>query len=260
MQSMTLTPRQKKVLDYISTRTSCTIDELCTALHISPSTARRAFSALDAEGLIQRYRGGAACLAPNAPEPPVVCRSRDMLPEKAALARKAASFIHDGDVVLLTAGSTIYQICRYLGAFRGLTVLTDSLLVLQTLSKNANIQLIMLGGVINTDEQCATGFLTLDHLAHFNIDIMFTSAKALSIQHGLLTDDLQHMAQYRAFMQHSGLLVALMDHTKLYQTGKAVLYNYSEIGCLLLDDAVPSTAADALREQAAPIVYCSLDR
>ena len=257
MENAALSTRQKKVLEYIKTRESAGLEEICRDLSISESTARRMLSALEEKKLVKRFRGGAMMPpAENVPELPVVRRSQEMLREKRALARAACGHIKNGDTILLTSGSTVQQLCAFLGDFTELTVLTDSLLVQNELMHNKNIQLVLLGGILNAQEQCTYGFLTTENAAHFKIDTMFTSAKGLNVHRGFMTDDMQHMPLYRRFMKLSDRVIALADHTKLYQDGKAVLYNFSEVSLLLLDDAVPRPLVRTMQENGCAVSLC----
>ena len=259
MESTLLTARQRKVLEYIKARESAGLEDICRDCSISESTARRMLTVLEGKQLVKRFRGGAMMPpAENAPELPVVRRSQEMLREKRAIARAACGHIKDGDTILLTSGSTVQQVCAYLDDFTDLTVLTDSLLVHSALMHNRNIQLVLLGGILNAEEQCTYGFLTTDNAARFKIDTMFTSAKGLNVHRGFMTDDMQHMPLYRRFMELSDRVIALADHTKLYQDGRAILYDYAEISLLLMDDAVPRPLVRALQENGCTVSLCPM--
>ena len=259
MGTLPLTDRQKKVYELVKLRDSVGLDDICQELNMSESTARRILSTLEKQSYILRFRGGAMMPpAENTPEPPVVHRAQESLREKRAIARTAASYIHNGDTLLLTSGSTVLQICPFLEDFKGLTVLTDSLLVQNALAHSGEICVVLLGGILNADEQCTYGFLTTENASRFKIDLMFSGTKALNIQRGCMTDDMQHMPLYRNFMELSDRVIILADHTKLHQRGSVVLFSYSEINHLLMDEGVPQHFVRALTDSGCPVSLCPL--
>lgn len=252
-----LSARQVKVLEFLEEVKSADLEMICSKLHISESTARRILSTLDEKKLIQRYRGGAMIAASeNDHEPPVVCRSRKMEAEKDAIARVACEYIHDGDTILLTAGTTISRMCSYMEHFRNLTVLTDSLLVSRELSRCGGIRLFMLGGLIDPDEQCTYGFLTQENIERFKVDTLFVSSRALDPKLGLLTDDMQHMLLYKQYLLHTDKVIALMDHSKLFTSGTGILYQKSDIDLLLIDDQAPADAIRAFTAERPTVRLC----
>lgn len=255
-----LSARQMKVLEFLEEAKSANMETICSALNISESTARRTLSTLDEKKLIQRYRGGAMIVSSGEDhEPPVVCRSRKMVREKDAIAKAACEYIHDGDTILLTAGTTVSRMCGYLHRFRGLTVLTDSLQVEQALANCREIQVCMLGGMVDPDEQCTYGFLTQENIGRFKADTLFVSGKALDPRLGILTDDMQHMLLYRQYLLHTDKVVALMDHSKLFSSGKGILYQKSDIDHLLIDDRAPAEAISALTAERPFVRLCPVD-
>lgn len=255
-----LSARQIKVLEFLEEAKSANTETICSALNISESTVRRTLSTLDAKKLIRRYRGGAMIVSSNEdPEPPVICRSRKMVQEKDAIAKAACEYIHDGDTILLTAGTTVSRMCCYLQDFQELTVLTDSLQVVRALENCRNIQVCMLGGLVDPEQQCTYGFLTQENIGRFKADTLFVSGKALDPRLGILTDDMQHMLLYRQYLLHTDKVVALMDHSKLFSSGKGILYQKSDIDHLLMDDRVPAEAINTLTAECPFVQLCPVD-
>lgn len=256
MDGKKLSERQKKVLSLIEEQGSISTERLCENLSISESTARRLLMTLEEKKYIRRFRGGAMILRSNRPEPPVLRRSQESRAEKEAIAHRALRYIHEGDTILLSAGSTVLELCPLLKGFQHLTVLTDSLLVQNALMYEENIQLILLGGILNSSEQCTYGFFTSDNAAHFRINTFFTGAKAISVRHGLMTDDFQHLPQYRSFRECADRTVAMAHHQKLYQDGVATLLRFQEVDALLIDSGLPQSLAGDLREAGCNLELC----
>ena len=120
MDGKKLSERQKKVLALIEEQGSVSTERLCEYLSISESTARRVLMTLEGKKYIRRFRGGAMILRSNRPEPPVLRRSQESHAEKEAIARRALQYIHEGDTILLSAGSTVLELCPLLKDFQHL--------------------------------------------------------------------------------------------------------------------------------------------
>ncbi|GHV24173.1 GntR family transcriptional regulator [Spirochaetia bacterium] len=250
--------RLTQIFEFIKERKTASVEAICRTFSISQSTVRRMLISLERENRINRFRGGAIAILQNTPELPVMRRMEVMETEKRALARHAVRYIHDRDTILLTSGSTIRHLTGLLDGFSQLTVLTDSILVLNDLMYKKNINLVMLGGQVYLEEQCTYGFLPADNASHFKINTMFTSVKSISVNHGFMTDDLQHMPYYRKLMQLSEKVIVLADHNKFYIDGTAILYHFSEVDRLLTGDAVPDPLAVELKEKIRNVDLCGL--
>ena len=101
--------------------------------------------ALVEEGRIRRVHGGAILVRRATPEEPILSRSQAKGIEKEKIGRATGAFINDGETIFLGSGTTVLEVARNL-TDRNLTIITNSLPVINLMAERTNITLIALGG------------------------------------------------------------------------------------------------------------------
>lgn len=226
-----------ELIRYLTQRGSAKVSDFSRDLFLSESTVRRALNALEEQGKLKRFHGGASLLDP-AVHSPIRQRQVSRLKQKDAIGRLAATFIKEGMTLLLMGGTTVNAVCPYLKGIR-LTVITSSLPVMNELAWEEKITVILLGGVLNPAEMEVRGGLTHLALERLRADLMLTGTTGLHPIHGLMTDDPNGVETYQACMRISDQVIVLADHTKCEQyEGTTVLCPLSEINCLITDDGL----------------------
>jgi len=242
--------KYKELLEYLQHHGNAKVSELTRALFLSESTVRRALSALEAQGKLHRFHGGAASADPGK-QAFVRQRKVSRSEEKDAIGRLAASFVEEGMTLLMMGGTTVHAICPYLKGKR-LTVITSSLPVVNDLVWEEKMTLILLGGVLNPPEMEVRGGLMQLALERLRADLMFTGVTGLHPIHGLMTDDPNGVETYTSCMNVSDQVFVLADHTKCeHYWGTTVLCELKDISCLITDGSM-SPAARAYYEERAP--------
>src|SRR5579884_3296250 len=140
-----------------------TVAELSERLGVSPATVRRDLKLLAEQGQATRTYGGAVT-GPRAAEWTLGQKERHAGPEKDLIAAHAAALVADGDVLLLDAGTTTGRLAHHLRDRAGLTVLTNGINTLVTLSHCPDITLITLGGQLRHTSQALIGPLAEETL------------------------------------------------------------------------------------------------
>ena len=91
--------RQGKILELLSENVSISVAKLSKLLYVSQPTIRRDLNALAAQKKVVRTHGGV--LLRNLPdeEIPLMWRDEQNNASKKAIAKKAAEYIHNGDII-----------------------------------------------------------------------------------------------------------------------------------------------------------------
>lgn len=79
-------------------------------------------------------------------DPPIDHKTLINTHKKERIAEVAVGFIHDGDSIILDAGSTVLQMVPMLSRFNNITVMTNSLHIVNALSELDNEQLSLMPG------------------------------------------------------------------------------------------------------------------
>ena len=239
--------RQSLILDLLLRQGRLTVAEIVERFKVSEATARRDLEALAEQGKIQRVHGGALPVRQAPPEPPLLQRESEQFFEKHRIAQAAAALVQDGETVFIASGSTTLQVARQLRG-RPLTVITNSLPVMNTLANVPNMSLIGIGGELRQSELSFVGHIAEQAIAELRADKVILGVHALSIEHGLTSDYLPEVLTDRAILKIGREVILVADHTKFNTASTAFIAPITAVHCLVTDSAAPAEQVAALRE------------
>jgi DeoR/GlpR family transcriptional regulator of sugar metabolism len=216
--SSTAETRQKKCLEYIESHKYSTVADLVAFLQVSPITVRRDLDLLDRHNLVTRVYGGVVpfsySAAPsNDPSVANTLRLNMNAEEKKLLAQKAASFVQDGQVVFIDAGSTCYYIARYLSE-KKLMVVTHSLTVVNFLKQFPNIRLLMISGEYYPNLDAFIGVEDSSLLQNIALDIAFIGTAYFDLSKGCFNDTFTEREIKNTANSHARESYIIFDSTK----------------------------------------------
>ncbi|MEK0164380.1 DeoR/GlpR family DNA-binding transcription regulator [Phaeobacter sp. A36a-5a] len=159
--------------------------EMAKVLKVSEETVRRTIKALAKQGLVQRVHGGAYLAGPDAADS-FFRRISKYTAEKQSIAARALDHVTDGMAVFLDVGSTTAFVAKALRSRAGLTVVTNSIGVAQTLANHNGNRVHFLGGEIQSNERGTFGHVAEQQVQEFALDVAVLSADAFSAKHGAL--------------------------------------------------------------------------
>ncbi|MFF4221977.1 DeoR/GlpR family DNA-binding transcription regulator [Streptomyces abikoensis] len=189
--------------------------ELARVVQTSEVTVRRDVRALEAEGLLDRRHGGAVLPGGFTRESGFPQKSHLATAEKTAIADLAASFVEEGEAVVVGAGTTTQELARRLARVPGLTVVTNSLLVAQALAHANRVEVVMTGGTLRGSNYALVGSGAEQSLQGLRVSRAFLSGSGLTAERGLSTSNMLSASVDRALVQAAAEVVVLADHTKL---------------------------------------------
>ncbi len=245
--------RQGQVLRYIQEHKRATVDELMTHFGVSPATVRRDLDALEKQGKVRRFRGG-AMLGQAPPELPALQRSREQAEEKARISRAAAALVEDGDTIFLGSGTTILGVAKNLHGKQGITVITNSLLVVNELAHDKAIETVIIGGVLRHSELSMIGHIAEQALKEVRANKVFMGLRAIDLKNGLTNDYLPETLTDRAILNIGAQIIILADHTKCGVVSTAFLAPLSAVDMLITDEKTDPGFLDALKSEGVTIL------
>lgn len=241
--------RQQQLLRFIEQRGRVTIADACEQFDISVATARRDIEALAERGAVQRFHGGALAIRAAPPEPPVLQRATDQAAEKRRIAAAAAALVNDGETIFLSSGTTAHEVARNLRGHTNLTIITNSLLVIDELLDVPGITLVGLGGMLRRSEMSLIGHITELSLAELRADKVILGIRAIDVEHGLTNDYLPETMTDRAILKIGREVIVLADHTKCGRSAAAFVAPISGMHTLITDSNTQQSFIDAVSER-----------
>lgn len=236
-----------EIQKYIEEVHTVTVKELCEQFGISVSTARRVLIELEEKSIVRRMHGGATLLKSSQPERPIHRRTQQQEREKKAIAKAAAETVCEGDAILLMSGSTVNMMAPFLKDRSNITVLTNSIVVMNELLESKGVRTVFLGGVVDKRELRVVGEMTTVNLKNLRAAKVYFSGKAADPHWGILSDNLDEVPVYDMFLNAADSRYLLLDHTKFYEHGITVCAHWNQVTRLITDSGIAEKTLRALR-------------
>jgi len=148
----------------------------------------------------------------------------------------------------------VLEVARNLRNHRNLTVITNSLPVLNLLSGLKEITVISLGGMLRESELSFIGHITEQALTEVRADKVIIGTRGLSLEHGLTNDYLQETLTDRAIMKIGSEVIIVADHTKVNRVATALLAPLDCMQVFVTDSKVDQKFIQALKKQGIQVI------
>jgi DeoR family transcriptional regulator, aga operon transcriptional repressor len=255
MTDFTPTPeRQKQILSLLSQHGRLSVAEIVSQFSISEATARRDLETLSSQGKAQRVHGGVIAVEQAPPELPILERENEQEDEKARIGRAAAALVGNQETIFLGSGTTVLEIARNLRDHKNLTVITNSLPVLNILTGNQEITVVSLGGMLRESELSFIGHITEQALSEVRVDKVFMGTRGVSLEHGLTNDYLQETLTDRAILKIGREVLIVADHTKVNRVATVLLAPLKSMQTLVTDSNADKKFVQALKKQGITVI------
>ena len=157
---------------------------------------------------------------------------------KAAIARKAAELVHDGDTIIMDIGTTVHHLSGLLTE-RSVTVLTASLPVFEALRSAPDVTVVVLGGVWSERYQCFDGQFVADALTHHQADLAFLGCSGVSAN-GRVRDTSRSQAQIKqAIVAAASRSYLLVDSEKFPGVGAHSPFTVEDVSGVITTGPLP---------------------
>ncbi len=253
--TMTVPERRHEILKLVREGGRVSVAALSERFGVSAVTIRQDLQALAAQNLIIRTHGGAIPGDRLAAELSLAYRRQQQVAAKDRIGAAAAALIQDGDAVFLDTSSTALAIARRLEHHRYVTVITNSLAVVQELMAFPHIAVVVPGGHLRRETVSLIGREGLSLLEGYNIEKGFFGAHGLSLNVGL-TDVSPDEAAIKAVLVGKCREVnVVIDATKWGRVGIATFAPLTAVHRVITDTEAPAAMVAAV-QQAGIEVLC----
>ena len=239
-----LNERERTILNRLSEAGSVTVTGLARELGFSGVTIRGDLRALEEKGWINRCRGGAA----PAIHRDILERQRIFPEQKNAIARAAAGLVHDGDVIMIEAGTTTALIARYLTGKRDIHIVTNSTLVFTYARMNPNLQITMTGGEFRRPTESMVGPIALETINRVNVRLAFVGTDGFSLDSGMTTHLMEGAEIVKAMKAHANTTVLTADSGKYGKIGFSSVLPLAAMDLILTDSGLDRSAESELHD------------
>lgn len=249
--------RQGQIRKLVEKSGRVTVPELSEHFDVSEATIRRDLEELDGKGWVHRTHGGALRAERVSKELPMMQRMSDKRDEKSLIGKAAATLIEDGQTIFLGSGTTVLEVAYHLPKDIVLTVITNSLPIINHLVDYPNIELIVVGGMFRKSELSMVGHIAENAVKEFRADQVFMGIHALDAHHGLTNDFLPETMTDRAIVEIAPRVVIVADHTKFGRVSTVLVAETSVANIIVTDRQVPEDIVLEFVERGIEVIQAS---
>lgn len=245
--------RQRGITEAVMAEGAIRIDDLATRFEISSMTVHRDVDELERRGLLRKNRGVVTALSTALVESSDVYRSGRQLAEKEAIAHAALQFIDPGQAIMLDDSTTTLRLVPHLQAKRPLTVITNTLTIMNELRLENGITLLGLGGQYYNWCSAFMGRITTSAIAAMRADVMVMSTSAITdgmtFHQTLETVDVK-----RAMFEACRTRILLADHTKFEKRALHAMLPLADFDAVIVDSATDRRHVQNLKDSGVKVV------
>ena len=218
---MLIISRQEQILEFLKQKRSASVAQLARAVFASEPTVRRDLAALEKQGYLKRVYGGAVIGGAPDREIPYDVRAEEQEDAKAVMARRAARYLHKGDVVFLDASSSAAHMVGPICEVGDILVVTSGAKTAIALAE-AGVRVICTGGQMITRSFSYVGSHAEACIRSIRADSVFFSCRGLSDEGEMTDRSIEEINLRRVMMERAANKILLCDSSKF---GKQYLFS-----------------------------------
>lgn len=245
--------RYQELIKYLQQHDIIKVEKMLDLFDISIETARRDLNHLENEGIIKKIYGGATLIRKEDSEPATSERMSRNIAEKTAIGKKCAEFINDGDSILLEVGTTVLQAAKALKSKKNLSIITNSIHVINELM-DTDFDIYIIGGKMRHGEGSISGAVSLFELENFHIQKAILSAGGITPEHGISDYNIEEVLVRKKVIEQAREVILVADSSKFGRDVLAHITPLSSIDTIITDNKIYPELLEKFREADANIV------
>jgi DeoR/GlpR family transcriptional regulator of sugar metabolism len=235
---------------------SVRIEDVAERFDVSLMTVHRDLDMLESRGILRKTRGVATATSTSVIESSDVYRSNRQAAEKEALAVAAMDYIEPGQAIILDDSTTVMRIARHLAGKAPITVITNTLTLMNELRDTNGITLLGLGGLYYNWCSAFMGPMTRHEIAQFHADTFIMSTSAIT-NDVVFHQYLETLDTKRAMFEASNKRVLLADHTKFERQALHAMVPLRAFDAVIVDDGTSRMDIERMRNTGINVVVAA---
>lgn len=206
---------------------------LSAQYEVSMETIRKDLVSLEEEGIVCKSYGGAT-LSLTGEERSLKVRLENV-EKKRQIALKAVTLLDDAKIIFMDAGSSVHELAKLMNAIRPLDIVTNSLLVWETLDASHH-NVFLTGGKKREKNMSLTGNWCTNAIASVHADVCFLGTSGLLDQKGPTTHSYRELGAKQMMIAQSDRIYVLADSDKFKECGFHTLCSWNQIDGIITDN------------------------
>lgn len=243
--------RANQILELLTKKNKIEVAILAEKLGVSQVTVRKDLDELEDKGIIKREHGFALLRSMD----DINGRIAYHYESKRKIAQKAASFISDGDTLMIESGSCCALLADVLTSLKkDLTIITNSAFIADYIRTKSNFQIILLGGIYQHDAQVMVGPMVRQCAENFCVDCFFIGTDGYSFRTGFTNRDQMRAQAVRDMAHQAEKVIVLTESEKMCKHGIVPLNLKNQIKTVITDQQLSEQMRSQLETQEIEVV------
>ena len=241
--------RRRRILDWLQEEGSARVRDLAQAFQVSEATIRADLERLESEGHVTREHGGAFLNSVPAQVTALALHHQENMDKKRRIGALAASLVHDGEALILDAGSTTTEVANRLTTRCNLTVITNALNIALTLGAVPGFAVHMPGGQFKAPTLSLSGDKAVDYFRNIFAAKLFLATAGVALDAGLTYPSFADLQLKEAMIRAADRVYLVADSSKINRTSLTRLASLDAIHTFITDDAISDADAQAFERR-----------
>lgn len=244
--------RKTRILEALSLKGRVVSAELVNDFGVSEDTIRRDLKDLADAGLLKRVHGGALPVGKATFQ--FAKREKESPGQKAQIAKRAAGFVKDRQVIFIDGSTTTAQIASFLRHDLSATFITNCLPAAIRLSELPRIDVRVLGGKVAPDLLLTFSPTTVKAISEIQADLCLISVESLDLQYGATVSNQDDATVKRAMMDAAAETLVLAEGRKFSRVSPYKVSDFNGISTIITDESIEERHLTAFRNAGATIL------
>lgn len=245
--------RKQKIIDYLKKNKTVTILNLSKTLKVSRETIRKDIYELEKAGFLKKTHGGAVLDSSNQ-ESDYEKRKTLNDHEKNQIAEEAVKHIEEGDTIYLDYGTTTFMLAKKLSNFKNITVITNTIPIINELLRNEGINLIILGGSVRKNEDSLFGQMASNNIKDIYVDIGFFGCGGIDPKTGITNHHMGETYISKEMLDHCKSKIFLADHSKFNVTALNKTTELKDVDIIITNEEVDEELKNGIENEGVELI------
>ncbi|MGI6754100.1 MAG: DeoR/GlpR family DNA-binding transcription regulator [Eubacteriales bacterium] len=248
--------RLDNILNYLAQNKAATLSELAKLNGVSLDTVRNDLAELErGGGMVKRVHGGAVYHSDDSRRQVFRLRNVARIEEKTELATLIDDLVADGQAVAINNGTTNVVVAKRLAkTFTRLTIVTNSLSVVQVFTLAQTNSVIIPGGALDHSENCLYGGHCEEEISSYNIDTAIIAANAISLEKGITDFRLHEEGIIKAMLKNAKTRYVVADSSKFDSVSFINICSLDQIDAIITDSKLEDEVYQRYTESGVRII------
>ena len=252
--------RREQISRMLKELGSVQVPDLAAKYDMSTVTIRKDLRFLEQQGIATRSYGGAMLKANVLIDTEITIHRKQTLHalEKLSIGKAAAALVNSGDSIILDSGSTTIQVAAHLKDKEDLTIVTNGLNVVNELSENEAINVMLLGGTLRRKNMSFFGSCAESTLKDLHVDKVFLGVDGFHMERGITTHFEAEALLNRIMCKVATEIIVVTDSSKFEHVCLHKILEPSGITKVVTDQNIPSDYLEGLKRLGIEVVIVNV--